>query len=62
MQQLVFLRNRAAHHEPIHSRDLLRDNQIAIDLAAMIDPVAGEWVARRSAIPAVMAAKPRFES
>ena len=62
LQQLVYLRNRAAHHEPIHSRDLLRDNQIAIDLAAMIDPVAGEWVARRSTIPAVMAAKPRFKS
>ena len=61
MQQLVFLRNRAAHHEPIHRRDLLQDHNTAINLAAMVDPVAGEWVARRSTIPAVMAAKPRID-
>lgn len=60
LDNLVFLRNRAAHHEPIHRRDLIRDNDLAVELAAMIDPVAGEWVARRSTIPAVVAAKPTF--
>lgn len=58
LDNLVYLRNRAAHHEPIHQRNLLRDNQLAIEIAAMIDPVAADWVARRSTIPAVVAAKP----
>ena len=60
LQQLVFVRNRAAHHEPIHTRNLLRDNDLAIGLAAMVDPVAGEWVAQRSTIPAIVAVKPTF--
>ena len=58
LQQLLYLRNRAAHHEPIHKRDLLRDNALAINLASMIDPVAGEWVEMRSTIPMVVAKKP----
>lgn len=33
LQQLTFVRNRAAHHEPIHKRDLIKDLRSATDLA-----------------------------
>jgi len=58
LQQLVFVRNRAAHHEPIHNRPLMNDYRLALGLASMIDPSAGEWVAEKSTIPAIVAAKP----
>lgn len=56
--QLVFVRNRAAHHEPIHRRSLTRDLDVAIDLAGMVDPAAAIWVAGRSTIPATAARRP----
>lgn len=58
LQQLVFVRNRAAHHEPIHNRPLMNDYRLAVGLASMIDPSAGEWVTEKSTIPAIVAAKP----
>jgi hypothetical protein len=50
LQQLTFVRNRAAHHEPIHSRDLSRDLRFAVDLAGWISPAAGEWVDATSSL------------
>ena len=58
MQQLNFVRNRAAHHEPIHQRDLSRDLRFALDLAAWILPTAQQWVATRATLSAVIAARP----
>ncbi|MGA1826805.1 hypothetical protein [Microbacterium sp.] len=58
MQQLNFVRNRAAHHEPIHARDLGRDMQCALDLAGWISPAARSWVAATSSLPSIISSKP----
>lgn len=58
MQQLNFIRNRAAHHEPIHARDLSRDLQFALDLAAWISPTAKSWVNTTSSLPSIISSKP----
>ena len=58
MQQLNFVRNRAAHHEPIHARDLGRDLRFAVDLAAGISPTAGRWVETTTSLPAIISSKP----
>jgi hypothetical protein len=54
IQQLNFIRNRAAHHEPIHSRDLGRDLQSALDLAKWISPAAASWVATTTSLPSII--------
>lgn len=59
LQQLHFVRNRAAHHEPIHARDLGRDHELAIELLRWVSPEAGAWALRVSDLPAVLAARPR---
>lgn len=56
--QLMLVRNRAAHHEPIHRRDLSRDLDSATELCAWIHPHAGLWVAQTSSIPLVVRSKP----
>ncbi|GGK99989.1 hypothetical protein JOE58_002767 [Curtobacterium luteum] len=58
LQQLHFVRNRAAHHEPIHARDLHRDHDYAIELLDWISPVAAEWAARTTSLRAVLATRP----
>lgn len=57
-QQLLFLRNRAAHHEPIHRRNLTADLGQALHLVAAIDPVAEQWVRARERITEVIAQRP----
>lgn len=56
---LVAVRNRAAHHEPIHRRDLLADLRAAVEIATWIDVDAGAWVAARSPLENVVARRPR---
>jgi hypothetical protein len=58
LQQLHFVRNRAAHHEPIHQRDLRRDHDYAIELLGWIDPVAAGWAGSVTSLPAVLDARP----
>ncbi|MCL9666266.1 hypothetical protein L2091_13625 [Curtobacterium albidum] len=58
MQQLHFVRNRAAHHEPIHHRDLRRDLQDALDLLGWVHPAAAEWAADVTSLGAVLDARP----
>ncbi len=58
MQQLNFVRNRSAHHEPIHSRDLEKDLASARDIAAWISPAARRWVDATSSLPSVIASRP----
>lgn len=58
LQQLHFVRNRAAHHEPIHSRDLQRDHDFAIELLGWIDPVAAKWARDTTTLRAVLATRP----
>lgn len=58
VQQLHFVRNRAAHHEPIHQRDLRRDLDAALDLLGWVHPVAAEWAADVTSLSAVLDARP----
>jgi hypothetical protein len=47
LQRLAFLRNPAAHHQPIHRRDLNRDLASAIEPTGWICPDAAAWVAAK---------------
>lgn len=58
LQNLLLVRNRAAHHEPIHRRDLLRDLAAAVEVTTWVDPRAGNWVADMSMIAGVVAERP----
>lgn len=58
MQQLNFVRNRAAHHEPVHQRDLSKDLRSAVDLAEWISPTAGRWVRTTTSLPRLIGQKP----
>lgn len=58
MDHLHAARNRAAHHEPIHQRDLHRDHSDAIELLGWINPVAAEWATEVASLPAVLDARP----
>ena len=54
----MIVRNRAAHHEPIHRRSIDRDLDYAIELAQWIHPDAGSWIAQTSPIRGATASKP----
>ncbi|MDO5696736.1 MAG: hypothetical protein Q4G51_02060 [Dermatophilus congolensis] len=58
LQQLLFLRNRAAHHEPIHRRDLDADLARAIELLGCVDPTAAAWASNREMLSVVIARRP----
>ncbi len=58
LQQLMFLRNRAAHHEPIHRRDLRRDHDWAVQLVGWIDDDCAAWLAAKSPLPDLVARRP----
>lgn len=58
LKNLLIVRNRAAHHEPIHRRDLLRDLAAAVQVTTWVDPQAGAWVADLSTIAEVVAHRP----
>jgi len=58
LQQLHFVRNRAAHHEPIHARDLQRDHDYALELLGWISPRAELWAAGTTSLGSVLSARP----
>ncbi|PYY47828.1 hypothetical protein DEJ03_03865 [Curtobacterium sp. MCLR17_043] len=58
MQQLHFVRNRAAHHEPTHGRDLRRDHDYAIELLGWIHPGAAAWAQDVTMLGTVLGARP----
>lgn len=53
-----FLRNRAAHHEPIHQRDLHRDLERMLHLLGAIDGNAQRWVRLRERITEIAGQRP----
>lgn len=61
LHDLLIVRNRAAHHEPIHRRDLSRDLSAAIEVTSWVDQSAGDWVADLSTLQSIIACKPRLE-
>ena len=58
LQQLHYVRNRAAHHEPIHERDLRRDHAYAVELLGWIHPSAARWAVDVSGLPQALDARP----
>lgn len=58
LQQLMFVRNRAAHHEPIHHRDLRGDLDAATQLTGWISPDAASWVAAKSPLLQLIDSRP----
>jgi hypothetical protein len=58
IQRLHFLRNRIAHHEPIHRRDLRRDHQQLRELVGWICPDSQAWVGEASRSARVLGLRP----
>ena len=58
IQRLHFLRNRVAHHEPIHRRDLWRDLDGLFELAGWICVDTQAWIVRESRTAAVLKSRP----
>lgn len=58
LQQLTYVRNRAAHHEPIHRRDPLKDIHSATTLVSWVSPDAAAWIEGTTNVRNVVAAKP----
>lgn len=58
MRKMQFVRNRVAHHEPIHRRDLHDDFAAASSLTAWVSPHTGAWLQSLSTLRDVVASKP----
>lgn len=58
LQQIHFLRNRAAHHEPIHSRDLDHDLSCALELLGWISVEVSAWAERIVSLPDTIKLRP----
>ena len=58
LRNLHFVRNRAAHHEPLHRRDLTVDLRTSAEIAGWISPTARAWVLARSTLLEVMDTRP----
>ncbi|WP_129978002.1 hypothetical protein [Rhodococcus sp. Q1] len=65
LDHLNTLRNRIAHHEPIHATQIAGTGQNIgglhtelLELLGWIDPVIEEWVRTRSNVPALLRARP----
>ena len=58
MQRLHFLRNRIAHHEPIHLRNLSRDYADLLELMGWMCSDCRAWIDTTSRTVAVIAARP----
>lgn len=52
------LRNRIAHHEPIHTRALDSDFERVVDIATRVGAVLGQHIAAASRVPTVLAELP----
>lgn len=61
LQQLMFVRNRAAHHEPIHRRNLMRDHDRAVELVSWIDEDCAAWLVEQSPIPHLYGLRPDLD-
>lgn len=48
----------AAHHEPVHRRDLSRDLSAAVEVTSWAHETAGDWVGDLSTITDVLAQRP----
>lgn len=58
VQQLHYLRNRAAHNEPLHRRDLAADVERASRLIGWIDPDAQTWLTSQERVSRELQLRP----
>jgi len=58
LDRLRTLRNRIAHHEPIHQRDLKADNDRVVRVLTGFNVAMMAWVSHHSRIPAVLGTRP----
>ena len=58
MKQLNELRNRIAHHEPVHKRDLDGDSKIVAEIAGWISPDARKWIVANSRTREILDRRP----
>ena len=58
IQRLHFLRNRIAHHEPIHERDLQREVVGAMEVVTWICADTYSWMQDTSRVETVLAMRP----
>ena len=58
VERVHFLRNRIAHHEPIHRRDLQKDFDAIIEVADWICGDTCDWIRPTSRVPAVLRLRP----
>lgn len=58
LENLRLLRNRIAHHEPIHGRHLVADHRSILTVADWVSPRFADWMDDGSRVAAVLAARP----
>ncbi len=58
MEDINLLRNRIAHHEPIHRRDLIQDEARILEFIEWICQDVATWASQCSRVPAVIAERP----
>lgn len=58
IDRLYRLRNRIAHHEPIHQADLASSHAELLTVAAWVDPQLAAWIGDNSRVQSVLARKP----
>lgn len=58
LNEMWRLRNRIAHHEPIHGRDLAQDHARLLDIALRVGRPLGDHIAETSRVPRLLASKP----
>lgn len=58
LQRLHFLRNRVAHHEPTHRRNLANEYQDLLTVAGWICTDTSDWINDRSRVPQLLAQRP----
>lgn len=58
VQRIHFLRNRIAHHEPVHRRALDVDFDDLVEVLSWISSDAAQWVRSESRIPEVLSSRP----
>ncbi|KLL12992.1 hypothetical protein [Protofrankia coriariae] len=58
VNRLVRLRNRIAHHEPIHNRPLERMHADLLRVAGYLDSDVRAWIQERSRVPRLLLSRP----
>jgi hypothetical protein len=58
VNQVYTLRNRVAHHEPIHHLDLAQHHQSVLEVTAYIDPDVERWLRSISRVPTLLDDRP----